>query len=260
MDKDGLTRQYKKLKESIIDANYSISKSKITKSINYMLYSVYNAKSNIDNEKMQVMNNYKIDKKTSIFIIDDVNGCDKDVINELYKNDCVILTPEFNDLQIAPDEYEFNKYIYYDLDDNKDLNKTYKIINCLLYKRNVAIFIDDFMSIKNKEKLREFIERIVTISEHHNTSIIPISIVKDKTKNILNVGKPIYSDFNIDDEFLLKECFSTLRWEALEQIYESKHFEVVQDKIAYEKRYLEYIKKLLEPISVDNQFVLKKTK
>ena len=74
-----------------------------------------------------------------------------------------------------------------------------KIINCLLYKRNVAIFIDDFMSIKNKEKLREFIERIVTISEHHNTSIIPISIVKDKTKNILNVGKPIYSDFNIDD-------------------------------------------------------------
>ena len=115
MDKDGLTRQYKKLKESIIDANYSISKSKITKSINYMLYSVYNAKNNIDNEKMQVMNNYKIDKKTSIFIIDDVNGCDKDVINELYKNDCVILTPEFNDLQIAPDEYEFNKYIYYDL-------------------------------------------------------------------------------------------------------------------------------------------------
>ena len=187
MDKDGLTRQYKKLKESIIDANYSISKSKITKSINYMLYSVYNAKNNIDNEKMQVMNNYKIDKKTSVFIIDDVNGCDKDVINELYKNDCVILTPEFNDLQIAPDEYEFNKYIYYDLDDNKDLNKTYKIINCLLYKRNVAIFIDDFMSIKNKEKLREFIERIVTISEHHNTSIIPISIDKDKTKNILNV-------------------------------------------------------------------------
>lgn len=123
MDKDGLTRQYKKLKESIIDANYSISKSKITKSINYMLYSVYNAKNNIDNEKMQVMNNYKIDKKTSIFIIDDVNGCDKDVINELYKNDCVMLTPEFNDLQIAPDEYEFNKYIYYDLDDNKDLNK-----------------------------------------------------------------------------------------------------------------------------------------
>ena len=111
MDKDGLTRQYKKLKESIIDANYSISKSKITKSINYMLYSVYNAKNNIDNEKMQVMNNYKIDKKTSIFIIDDVNGCDKDVINELYKNDCVMLTPEFNDLQIAPDEYEFNKYI-----------------------------------------------------------------------------------------------------------------------------------------------------
>ena len=172
----------------------------------------------------------------------------------------MILTPEFNDLQIAPDEYEFNKYIYYDLNDSKDLNKTCKIINCLLYKRNVAIFIDDFMSIKNKEKLREFIERIVTISEHHNTSIIPISIVKDKTKNILNVGKPIYSDFNIDDEFLLKECFSTLRWEALEQIYESKHFEVVQDKIAYEKRYLEYIKKLLEPISVDNQFVLKKTK
>ena len=122
MDKDGLTRQYKKLKESIIDANYSTSKSKLTKSINYMLYSVYNAKSNIDNEKMQVMNNYKIDKKTSIFIIDDVNGCDKDDINELYKNDCVILTPEFNDLQIAPDEYEFNKYIYYDLDDNKDLN------------------------------------------------------------------------------------------------------------------------------------------
>ena len=122
MDKDVLTRQYKKLKESIIDANYSISKSKITKSINYMLYSVYNAKNNIDNEKMQVMNNYKIDKKTSIFIIDDVNGCDKDVINELYKNDCVMLTPEFNDLQIAPDEYEFNKYIYYDLDDNKDLN------------------------------------------------------------------------------------------------------------------------------------------
>ena len=67
MDKDGLTRQYKKLKESIIDANYSTSKSKLTKSINYMLYSVYNAKSNIDNEKMQVMNNYKIDKKTSIF-------------------------------------------------------------------------------------------------------------------------------------------------------------------------------------------------
>lgn len=260
MDKDGLTRQYKKLKESIIDANYSTSKSKLTKSINYMLYSVYNAKNNINNEKMQVMNNYKIDKKTSIFIIDDVNGCDKDVINELYKNDCVILTPEFNDLQIAPDEYEFNKYIYYDLDDSKDLNKTCKIINCLLYKRNVTIFIDDFMSIKNKEKLHEFIERIVTISEHHNTSIIPISIVKDETKNILNVGKTIYSDFNIDDEFLLKECFSTLRWEALEQIYESKHFEVVQDKIAYEKRYLEYIKKLLEPISVDNQFVLKKTK
>lgn len=215
MDSD-LVRKYKRLKKTIIQTNYDKNFIKL-KSMSLISNNIEKMYLILSKQLELIGKKLKKTKRPIIYVVNNIEGNNNEIISKI-NNKNFIISNIFNTENVSLNKIDKN--IYYDLYDKKDRIKTKKIATHLLENdTNITWVLDDISDYYFEDTLLGYTKDIIEVINDTASLIVPIAIIKNNGKTIVNIGN--YADmtsYDLDEQpYLLRDLLATQRWEVLEK-------------------------------------------